>query len=161
MKEDFIFRKAELKDLKDILRLVFELLKLEDKKYDPTLNVNWPYRSGKDFLRKKIRSRNSFFEVIERSGKIIGFLYSSIYRGLPYRQKAIYAELYHMFIKEEYRGRKLGQKLIKDFLNWCKKNRVDYVQSVPSVNNKPAISFYKKMGFKEYALVLEIKLSKK
>ena len=158
---DIIFRKAEPKDLEDVSRLVFELLKLEDKKYDPTINVDWPYRSGKDFFRKEIINKNSFIEVVEIDGKIIGLLYGSLSQCPPYRQKAIYAEIYHTFVKEEYRGRKTGQRLIRDFFDWCREKKVDYVALDTSINNKPAISFYKKMGFKEYALVLEIKLSKK
>lgn len=163
MKKEFIFRKAKIKDLKSILRLTFELFKIEDRKYDPTLNVNWPYGEGKKFFRRKIVEKDSFVEVVERKGKIMGYLCGGIFKFLPYfgREKAVYAELYYVIIKEKCRGKKFGQRLVKDFLKWCRKKKVDYVTVTASVKNKPAINFYRKSSLKDYALVLEKKLSKK
>ena len=161
MKDNFIFRTATIKDLNDVLRLNFELFKLEDKKYDKTLNRNWTYREGKKFFRKRILWKKSFMEVVEYKGKTVGYLCGEIFKGIPWRQKAIYAELDNMFVEGKYRGKKLGTKLVKDFLNWCKKKKVGYVEVVASFSNKNAIGFYNRSGFKDYALILETKISKK
>ena len=54
MKKDFIIRKADIKDLKDILKLNFELFKKEYQEFDKSLNLNWPYREGKNYFRNRI-----------------------------------------------------------------------------------------------------------
>ncbi len=99
--------------------------------------------------------------VIENNGKIIGYLCGGISSKLSFRKKAKYAELENMLIEKKFRGKGLGAKMTKDFLKWCKRNKVDYVSVTASAKNESALQFYKKQGFKGYDLKLEIKLTKK
>ncbi len=161
MKEKFIFRKVNLKDLKNVLRLNFELFKLEYGKYDKTLNMKWTHKEGKNVFRKKILRKDSFVEMVEYQEKIVGYLCGGICEGIRWRKKAVYAELDNMFIREKYRGRNLGTRLVKNFLEWCKKKKVDFVAVTASFKNKKAIEFYNELDFNGYDLVLEKKISKK
>ena len=155
MGDDFIVRKANIKDLKDILRLNLELFKKEYRESDKSLNLNWTYKEGKRYFRNRIIKKDGFVEVIENKGKIIGYLCGGITKGLFYRKKAKYAELENMLIEKKFRGKGLGTKLTRDFINWCKKSKVDYISTTAFTKNKSAINFYKNLRFKEHSLTLE------
>ena len=43
MENDILIRKADSKDLEDILRLNYDLFKKEYKEYDNSLNLEWTY----------------------------------------------------------------------------------------------------------------------
>lgn len=155
-----LIRKANIKDLKDILRLNFELFKKEYREFDKSLSLNWTYsRIGKEYFKDRIVKNDGFAEVAENKGRIIGYIVGGLSKGLSFRRKAQYAELENMLIEKKFRGRSLGTKLTKNFLNWCKRNKVNYVSVRASAQNKTAINFYKSLGLKEYDLILEKKLS--
>jgi len=156
MKKGFIFRRAKPADLKNIQRLSRKLFRFEDRHFDQTLDQNWPFGSGKKFFKKKIAGRNHFAEVAETKNVMIGYLAGGIYKGIPWRQRGVYAELDNMFIESRFRGRGVGEKLVKDFLDWCRQKKVDFVQVTASSKNKNAIGFYRRTGFRNYALVLEM-----
>ena len=158
MTSNFLIRKAKTKDLKDILRLNFELFKKEHREFDKSLNLNWTYKEGKKYFKDRIIKKDGFVEVAEYKGIIIGYLCGGITKGLFYRKKAKYAELGDMLIENKLRGKGLGTKLTNNFINWCKNNKVDYLSATASIKNKSTINFYKKLKFKEYNLTLENKL---
>jgi len=160
MKNNFLFRKAKIKDLRDILRLNFELFKKEYREFDKSLNLNWTYKEGKKYFRNRIVKKDGFVEVIENKERIIGYLCGGITKRLFFRKKAKYAELENMLIGKKFRGKGLGTKLTRDFINWCKKSKVDYIIVVASAQNKPTHKFYRKCGFKDYDLTLQLKIKK-
>ena len=159
---DSIIRKATPKDLKEILRLNFDLFKKEYKEFDKSLDLEWTYsKESRKYFKSRITKKDGFVEVINNNGKIIGYLCGGISRRLSYRKEAKYAELENMLIEKKFRGKGLGAKMTKDFLKWCKRNKVDYVSVTASSKNENTIQFYRKQGFKDYDLELEIKLTKK
>ncbi|OGZ23018.1 MAG: hypothetical protein A3A08_02620 [Candidatus Nealsonbacteria bacterium RIFCSPLOWO2_01_FULL_41_9] len=157
--DNFIFRKADIKDLKDIRRLDQELFKKEYREFDKSLDLNWEGREGGKYFKKRILSKNNFVEVVESGNKIIGYLCGGLSKGLYYRKKARYAELENMLIEEKFRGGGLGTKLAKDFIDWCVNKKIDYVNVSASAENKPSVGFYRSLGFKDCDLILRIKLS--
>lgn len=82
--------------------------------------------------------------VVEDKGKILGYLEGSFVRHNLYGE----GELSKLVVSKEARGKGVGLKLVEEFLKICKDNKVDYVQVTTSKENKEAIRFYKKAGFK-------------
>ena len=163
MENNFEIRKANIKDLEHILRLNQKLFNEEFKKFDKTLNLNWTYsKKAKKYFRDRIVGRNGFMEIVANKGKIIGYLCGGISEQLFYfyRQKAKHAELENMLIDKKFRGKNLGAKLAKNFMEWCKKNKVDYISVSASAGNEKTLNFYRKLGFKDYDLTLETKIKK-
>lgn len=159
MTNDFIFRKATTKDLKDTLRLNSELCKKEYREFDKTQNLDWTYgKEGRKFFREKIIKKNSFVWVAEKRRKVIGYLSGGMAKRIPWRKKAQYAYLGSIFIEKEFRERGLGAALVKNFIDWCKKKRVNYISVATLAKNKSAIDFYRHSGFRDYDLVLELKI---
>lgn len=160
MENDFIIRKAKRRDLEDILRLNFDLFKKEYKEYDKSLNLKWTYGMGKKYFKDRITKNDGFVEVVENNGKIIGYMCGGTVERLFYRKKAKYVELENMLIDKKFRGKGIGKKLTKDFINWCKKNKVNFIFVTAFAKNEPTLNFYRKLGFKDYNLTLEMKLIK-
>lgn len=161
MKNQFTIKKATIKDLDDILRLNFDLFKKEYKEFDKSLDMKWTYsREGKKYFKDRIIKRDGFVEVLKYNGEIIGYLAGGLVKKKDYRINAKYAEVENMLIEKKYRGQGLGAQLMKNFINWCKGNKVDYISLTASAGNKYAIEFYRTMGFKDYNLTLERKLKK-
>lgn len=147
MKNKFIFRKANIKDLRSILALNLKLYKKEYEEFDKIINLNWTYSDGKKYFRKRITKKDGFSEVIEYKNKIIGYLCGGRRKKLPYWKKAQYAEIESFFLEKKFRNKGLGSKLLRNFINWCKEKRIDYTFISASAQNLPAISLYKKLGF--------------
>ncbi len=155
--EDIKIRKASPKDLNDILRLNFDLFKKEYKEFDKSLDLNWTYGKGKKYFKNRLKKPDGFVEVVKFENKIIGYICGGISLRLFYRKKAVYAEIENMIIDKRFRGKGLGSKLVKDFLNWCKKKKVNYISVTASAKNEAVIDFYRNSGFEDYNLTLEIK----
>ena len=163
-KENLVIRLAKPKDLKDIMRLNLELFKKQRDEYDPTLNPSWTFsKEGKKYFKKRISGKDGFTEVIENPQKktIVAYSTGVVQKRHNYRAEGKYAELESIFVEEKYAGSGLGSKLLKDFIDWCKINKVDDVSVVVAAKNNPAISFYRKSGFEDYDLVMELNLKGK
>lgn len=159
MAEDNLIRRAKIGDLRDILRLNHELFKEEYRKFDKTLDLGWTYsKDGVKFFKNSILKRDRYAEVIENKGKIMGYLNGGFAKRVPWRKEAQYAYLGSIFIYKKFRNKGLGGKLIKNFIIWCKKNRVSYLSVSASAQNDQGITFYRKSGFKDYDLVLQKKI---
>jgi len=156
MKKDILIRKANIGDIESILKLSSDLFKKEYKEYDKSLNLEWTYNEGKKYFKDRIVKKDGFVEVAEAKGRIIGYLCGGISERKFYRIKAKYAELENMLVEESFRGSGTGTRLTEYFINWCKENKVDYVSVTASAGNNQTINFYRKLGFKDYNLTLEM-----
>lgn len=157
--KNIFIRQAGVKDLGDVLRLNLDLFKKEYKEYDKSLNLRWVYKDGKKYFKDRIIKKDGFVEVVEIDGKIIGYLCGGISEREFYRKKAKYAKLENMFIQDNFRGKGIDARLVKNFIDWCKKNKIGYISVTTSVQNKQAINFYRNTGFKDYNLTLEMIIS--
>ena len=128
------------KDDKITLKIPYEEVYPIRKKLRWELHVNQ--------LSKKKKLKDGIVQLVrlvakEKSnlvGYLDGFFIKYDYGGQ--------GEIVELFVSKEARRKGIGMKLIKEFLRICKNNKVDYVQVATSKENKKAIKFYKKSGFK-------------
>lgn len=154
--KNILIRKANKKDLDDILRLNLALFKKEFKEFDKTLNIKWTYgKNGKNYFNKIITEKDSFAAVAVNSGKIVGYICGRIrYNSSRIMEKA---ELDNIIVAEELRGQKIGSKLALEFFKWCKSKKIKNILVTAFAKNLSGIRFYKKLGFNEYDIILEKK----
>jgi len=157
MEKTFTIRRAKIEDLDEILRLNFELFKKENKEYDPGLNLDWTYGPGKKIFSDSVKSDDNFVAVAVNNNKIVGYLRGSLFR-LSWKN-GCGAELDSMFVEEKYRNQGIGKQLGLEFIEWCKQKKIDYIAVRASEKNKAGMDFYKQIGFKDYDIVLEMKLN--
>ena len=99
----------------------------------------WP----KEVLRDCVSSNENIFLVAKVEGKIVGFLISNYN---PMFRKAI---IENLAVKEEYRGRGIGDELCKFALEELRKIGCKYVCHLIKSDNDIAIEFSSKAGFKK------------
>ncbi|MDP3800418.1 MAG: GNAT family N-acetyltransferase [bacterium] len=155
----FIIRKANLDDLPEISKLNLELFNIQHQ-FDPTANLNWSMSpDGQEYFKTRISAEDSFTEVVENENKnIVGYIMCTILKRQLYRIDAKYAELESIYVRSEYQGAKLGSQLTNNFINWCRENKVNYISLLVDPKNEEAIKFYRKLGFSNYDLVMQLKL---
>lgn len=148
---------ATIENLKDIQDLNHQLCIKENKEFDATINPAYPIqKQGEEYFKDKIKNGCTLIAVVD--GKVIGYLVGGISDVEDYRNISKIAEAENMFILEEYRSMGIGKKLLQEFTEWCKSKKAQRIKAVASAQNKRAIEFYRREGFKDYDLVLEKKI---
>lgn len=92
-----------------------------------------------DFIENSRKSGGEFFGLFEND-KIIGM------GGLVQTQKNQY-ELCKLHLDSNYKGQKLGQKLVEYIINYAKEEGAEIVSLHVTKSQIPAINLYKKLNF--------------
>ena len=58
------------------------------------------------------------------------------------------AHITNIAVLKEYRGKKIGEALLKEMINTCKDNKINSMTLEVRVSNLVAQNLYKKFGFK-------------
>ena len=130
-------RKAKLKDVNSCLELskIPELLNP-----DKTPSHKW-------WIEAFVKEKQIFF-VAEENYEIIGFIMGE-------RTAGNIAIFHSLVIKENYRNKGIGTKLIKTAEEECKKRKIKAIMLYGYADNKKAISFFEKKDYIKGALTCE------
>ncbi len=141
-------KKATLDDFSSIQALNKKLFLYEIKQgYDDNINPDWNFsKEGINEIKERITSKESCGIVIKIDNKVVGYLIGLILEDETGRKESRYAELEHMFVDKEHRGKGLGEKLVVEFKKWAKNKNLKRLKANISYKNKKAIAFYKKSG---------------
>lgn len=152
-------RKAEIGDLTKIQELNLLLFKKEIHEYDDTLDENWTFSDmGTKYFTNRITDENYCVFVAETDGQMVGYLAGGLSQIHAYRKINKAAELENMFVSDECRGQGIGTELVKKFKDWCKEKDIQKISVIASFKNRAGIGFYKKQGFQDYDVILEMDL---
>ena len=162
-KEKLTLRLANPGDLGEIMRLNLELCRKQHREFDPTLRLDWTSsKEGRKYFKKRISGKDSFVKVVESpQKKLVAYAIGVAFKRPIHRTKGKYVELESIFVEDRYAGGGLGSKLLEDFIDWGKENRTDHISLFVAAANNPAIKFYRKFGFKDYDMVMELQLKPK
>ncbi len=146
-------RKATLKDLKAIKQLNIELFK-DNKKYDKELDIDWA-KKHPSYYKKIIIEKKNITLVAEEENKIVGYITGFISKIDDDTKLKRVAEADNMFILKEFRGKGIGSKLFKEFINRVKNKKLKVVRLSAYSSNLRAIKLYHELGFKDYFVSME------
>ena len=134
MTKSYHIRPATAQDFPAILGLIKEL-SLFEKAPEKVTNTVSQMQAEQDLFRALVAETNE--------GKIIGFaLYYFVY--YTWVGKSLYLD--DLYVKEAYRGHKIGSALLDKVIQFGKDNNCKRIRCQVLEWNKPAIDFYKKLG---------------
>ncbi len=134
MKINYHIRAATEKDFPSILELIKELA-LFEKAPEKVINSVEQMQAEQDLFKALVAEKSD--------GEIIGFaLYYFVY--YTWVGKSLYLD--DLYVKEIYRGHKIGSALLDKVIAFGKANKCKRIRWQVLDWNKPAIEFYQKLG---------------
>lgn len=131
-------RPATAKDIDDFYELILGIARYHDQEQFILTNKEEIIRAG--------FTHNPQFEVLlaEYEGHIAGYVsytYNySIWLG------DTYLNIDDVFVKEAYRGKKIGESLMQTLKNHAKEKGIPKIRWEVQADNDPAIRFYERLG---------------
>ena len=132
-----LIRKAEARDVPDLMLLIRELAVFE-RAPDAVWNTK------AEMLRDGFGENPAFMSFvaeIEETGEVVGL---SLYHWAYSTWKGRYMYLDDLYVKEKMRGQSVGKKLLVAFLKDAQEQGANLVKWQVLHWNEPAIQFYKK-----------------
>jgi ribosomal protein S18 acetylase RimI-like enzyme len=155
MSKGALVRKAIVSDLSILQQMSAELIDSDNFFDNNHLLREWSLgEDGKKYLLRRIRGKKGVCFVAEIQGDIVGYLTggeSSTQKWRPFPR----AEIDNIYVKQAYRGNKIGSDLMDAFIHWAKLRGIEKVFLYTMADNQKAIRFYEKNQFFKFNLVLE------
>lgn len=95
---------------------------------------------SKESFKKELINENARYLVAKLGGKIVGYV--GIWLILDE------GHITNVAVHNDYRGQKIGDKLVQSLVNLCKENNINSMTLEVRVSNIVAQNLYKKYGFK-------------
>jgi len=112
------------------------IIRLETEAFNKTL--------GEDFLMNELNNPIAHYLVIELNGLVMGYIGSYFSFGL--------IDIINFVIDKSIRNKGYGSMLMEELISEGQKNSMKSVILDVKDNNFKAISFYKKIGFKQIGI---------
>ena len=159
MKENkLIIRIADIKDSAILYNLDLELEKYESKfaiiRNNPKRKET--FKIFRNRFRKDLKKRGFRFFIAEYKGNPVGFTVAQIEKNPVFPKYTKRGHIGPTFIKKEYRNKNIGSKLLKEALNWFKSKKIKLVQVSIIAKNNNALKFWRKKGFKDYSMRMNL-----
>ncbi len=134
----------QVKDAKRLIAAVAQRIYYPDKTpeyfYD-VLEEEGELKDIDDFQQVYDQNRGLFLVVLD-DGKLVG-------TGALKRMDKATAELKRLWLLEEYQGRGIGYQVVMRLFEFARENRYPVIRLQTSPEQIRAISFYKRLGFRE------------
>jgi GNAT superfamily N-acetyltransferase len=136
-----IFRKAMLSDLTDIVAMLAndQLGALREDLQHPEKYEQAYHIINKDHSQELMVVENE-------SGEIIGTFHLTFIQYLTH-QGSVRAQIESVRVREDYRGKGIGEKMFQWVINRAKEKGAHLVQLTSDKKRPDAIRFYEKLGF--------------
>ncbi|UZE94138.1 MAG: GNAT family N-acetyltransferase [Candidatus Pacearchaeota archaeon] len=112
-------------------------------------------KEHKKSYKKDIKSLSERFIVALIEKEIVGFANAKI-QSYDKTQ----GEINRIYLKRNWRGKKISKALLKDLLMWLKSRKVDSVAAGMFIKNKKSRDLHKSFGFKNTAIRMQKKFKK-
>ena|ERR1700744_1741788 len=140
---DITTRPARLNDLDTLL--IFEQGIVEtERPFDTTLKDGEIHYYD---LAKMIEAPDVEVIVAELGSEVIGSGYARIVESKPYLKHPQHCYLGFMYVKPEYRGKSVNNKVLQALKQWALSKSITELRLEVYNENQPAIKAYEKAGF--------------
>lgn len=150
-----MIRKANNSDIPQIKKLN-QILVDYDRQFDETIQPDWiETTNGSEYLHESLTSEDSVVLVSENDNQINGFLIGCVTEAASYRTLEWLGELEEMVVLPEYRGKKIGEDLVRVFVEWCRSKGLKRIKVEVSAGNSKGLNFYQKQSFGNFNIIME------
>jgi ribosomal protein S18 acetylase RimI-like enzyme len=95
-------------------------------------------------VRKAVHDSDGSIVVADAGTELAGMV--GVYRNQGAKCRHA-AGIWGVFVRPQYRGQKLGQRMIESAMQWCRSREIRIVRLTVAVHNAPAIKCYETCGF--------------
>lgn len=150
--EQVTVRTATPDDLETLLGFEQGIISAE-RPFDPTLkDEHISYYS----IEQMINAPHIEVVVAEVGSKLVGSGYARIETSKSYLKHQNHAFLGFMFVKPEYRGKGINQKIIEALKQWSLAQNITEMRLEVYDDNLPAVRAYEKMGFSKHMVQMRL-----
>ncbi|HER63365.1 MAG TPA: GNAT family N-acetyltransferase [Desulfobacteraceae bacterium] len=139
-----IIRAAVSSDIDALTSLLQILFSIED---DFVFNEIYQRRG----LQMMIDFKQACILVAEVNGRVVGMCSGQLTLSTAEGGPALLVE--DMVVREEYRGKGIGSRLMEEIARWGQKKDANRLQLLADRNNSSALEFYKKTGWRVTGLI--------
>ena len=100
------------------------------------------------FYLKTMRSRNSTFIVAERSDRIVGYAMGTVQKRPPVYRTRTQGYVTEIYLEKSERGKGTGKLLMDELIKWARKKGQEQLALNVHPENRRALRFYARMGFR-------------
>jgi GNAT superfamily N-acetyltransferase len=147
-------RKAIETEIEILLSFEKEIIKTE-RPFDSSLKQGEIHYYD---LIELIRTKRAEVLVAVANNEIVGSGYAKILPAEPFQKYIEYAYLGFMYVKPEFRGRGVNQKILHGLIDWAKGQNLTEVRLEVYDENTIAKNAYLKAGFKPNLLEMRLEL---
>jgi len=140
--DDLSFRVAEQKDISTLSELAEEFM--------PGVASR---EQREEVLKISMERPDYELLIVEEDGRVVGFVDQFIIEDFVHGAKLSYIQ--NLFVTKRYRGKGLGDLLLKQIVMSSKEKGVSEIHVATEFENESAIKLYKKRGFLNESLLLE------
>ena len=109
-------------------------------------------------LSELIKSSNSEVVVAITKNQLLGSGYATIKKADSFLKHTHFAYLGFMYVKPEFRGKGINQKIVEALINWAKGKGISEIRLQVYHENTVAKNAYLKVGFTPNLLEMRIKV---
>ncbi|MFB6076142.1 MAG: N-acetyltransferase family protein [Candidatus Aenigmatarchaeota archaeon] len=148
-------RKATKDDVDEIVEKLWKPFMQHHQKIDEKFKTNEDAESiFKKYVIEGIE-KEDFLILVAKEGKdsyknLVGYLIASVTERAPVYIVKRVGMINDLFVKEDFRGRNLGEKLFKKAEEWLIEQNIKYIKIKVAVGNGLAQDFWNKKGFENF-----------
>ena len=151
-----IIRKAEYKDIDQILILLSQVLEIHAK-LRPDIFVSGTTKYNNDYLKRMIDDKDSVIDVAVEGDTVLGYamyeIMSPKFESTMRQNKTLYLD--DLCVDEKHRGKHIGTALFEQVVLEAKELGCYSVNLYAWEGNEAAKNFYKKLGMQIKAYTME------
>lgn len=153
---DILIRLATLEDVQLLQKLNQEVF-VDNYEYDRDLMMDWALgEPGKNYFTRSVSSDKSACFIAEINKEAVGYI--AVGHKMTYFRKSRYLEVENIGVSPEFRSKGVGAMLIKKAKDWAKELGYQRLSVSSYFQNTKANEFYKRNGFAEIDLGLEMEI---
>jgi len=146
-----IIREFSETDIDEITPLMKNLCKMKGQQFD---EERW--RSSLEKKMKEDSSREVFVAFDKTTNQVLGMGHGSIKNA---NNGTRYGYISNLIVKEEKRRAGIGELLMKEIIDYFKKNHINSIRlSLKTNADDAAKTLFRKLGFEEVISVYELKI---